>query len=468
MTIPTRILLALLCLLAISQIPFQALAIESVPSSSERFYDMLIVTKENNPGWMLNAYPSFAPNSSLLSRVQQAPAELLASAGKEDQRIYTSYNLSDEERAQFEHSLTLLPKAFLKPLRENLLGFYFINDFKTSGWAHWILDENSLDIKFIIMLHPKVLKMSLSEWLTDKENSAFLPDQNGLKVNINAGHSLTGLTGILIHECAHIFDYVHHVTPCLERLAYDIIKIKSPELIKEYQKYGTPFLQNVWPKNQDDLAPQFKKLIPKRPIFYAVEKKKLPLKVGLKLHRKMHQMPYSSLYSLIGWGEDYAEMALFHQITQVLKQPYGIEFSRKDQLIFKSYPMEHPLVRARFPIIENYHQYPNAIPTPTKLPLDKICGEYERVLPSNAFHHVTINLNNDESLQWTNRANVSWQINIIKNSLSSGKDHPYQNNVTQGEAPPVFLDYHMDWRQPETGEIKLCAIHHLGEWYMRL
>ena len=466
---PKKIILLILAALALVSFLLVANPSQETETKTKTLAENILELQKNFPGWFINAYPSFDPTTPLLSRIKQAPPKLLASASKEDQRDYTAYKLSPEELETFRISLGQLPKAFLKPLQDRLIGIYFITDLKTSGWTQLIIDKESLeDRHYIMMLHPKVLHMSLSEWLTDKENSAFLSDQNGLKVRVNAGDQVSGLTGILIHECAHIFDFVHHVTPYLGSLTYDIIQKKSPDQIKQYQKYGTPFLQSVWPNAQDALASEFKKLIEKRPIFYASEKEKLNLSEGLKLHQNMVNLPCPSLYSLIGWGEDYAEMAMFHHITKVLKQPYQIEFYEGEEIVFESEPMTHALVKSRLPIIESYHDYPISIPTPEKLPFYKIVGQYERVLPSNPYHHVSISLKNDLRFIWTNEANVSWRINVNKNSLKSGNDHHYRHDVNNGNIPADYLNYHMDWRQSESGEIRLCAIHHLGEWYVRL
>ena len=84
-----------------------------------------------------------------------------------------------------------------------------------SGLTDYVLNERG-DLFAIMVFNPDALKMDISAWMTIRENSCFIKDDPSVRIRVNCGTQYKGFLYALLHESAHLVDYVDHRTPYVE------------------------------------------------------------------------------------------------------------------------------------------------------------------------------------------------------------------------------------------------------------
>lgn len=293
-----------------------------------------------------NFFPK-ALHLPLEERHQVCPDPVLKLLSDWDQRDYKAHTLTHDQKKEFKKCINLLPNSYKRILKESLLGIYFIPDFLTSGYAD-VCYTDSLEAKCYLVIRPDVFEKSLSQWLSEKENTCFIQDTAEVKISINAGNQYSGLLGILLHESSHIVDYIERFTPNVDDgirpyyIAHNI-PIKEPH-----------FSKHIW-EDQKQLSPSITFPDRKNISFYGMNKgPKISLSKAKNIYEQLEQTPFASLYASKLRAEDFAEMAMFYYLTHNLKQPYTIEIFRQNEKVYQYKPLKNPIVLKRVKVLQKH------------------------------------------------------------------------------------------------------------------
>ena len=279
----------------------------------------------------------FNRQSDLPDRIGTAPDFVLDYWSQQDGRQYAAHDLSPEERDIFRQCLADLPETYKTILKERLIGIYVVDDFLGSGLADYVLDENDR-VYTILLFNPLVLQDNLTDLVTRKENTCFIPDRPDMSIAVNLDDRLPGLLYILMHEATHIVDYVNRCTPYVEP---DILKIKG-----NFSE-PRPFTDRLWAdytRFRDDCVFAYKDQV----TFYGMSQgPKITISAAADVYRAMAGVPVASLYGTFNWAEDFAEYMTFRYLTKEKGTDYTITVSDKGKIVFQYQPFENEQVADR-------------------------------------------------------------------------------------------------------------------------
>jgi hypothetical protein len=284
----------------------------------------------------------FDRNSDLISRVQETPEFVLDYLREMDNmESYTSYELSEFEINMFNEYLSLLPENNRIIMEEKLIGIYFVKNLYGSALADYVIAEDN-EIYNILVINPAVMNFTLSEWISMRENSCFINNDN--RIQIDCGDKYTGLLYALLHESAHIVDYNKRITPFAE---YGSFLVSNDKFDEENQ-----FYKIIW-KSYREVKKKYDKPFMSNISFYGLYGGPyIDCTEAENIYNQLIKSPFCSLYSCMSWAEDYAELVTWFYLTEVLGQPYTIKINSSDGL--KSFsPLKNEQVIERFEIAKS-------------------------------------------------------------------------------------------------------------------
>ena len=91
---------------------------------------------------------------------------------------YSIYLLSESEKDILKEYIELLPGQYKEILKNKLIGIYFINNLYGNGIADYVVDENN-EIYTILIINSTVFNCTVSELVTEKENSCYNREEMG-------------------------------------------------------------------------------------------------------------------------------------------------------------------------------------------------------------------------------------------------------------------------------------------------
>ncbi|MDB6095239.1 MAG: putative secreted protein [Verrucomicrobia bacterium] len=289
---------------------------------------------------------TYAPDWSapLGQRVRPVPDDLLRYFQILDRLdAYESYEPTPAERVLLTEYLALLPLPLQQMMRDRLAGIYFIKHLKASGWTGIALDpDDASKLYYCLVINPESLQQDLSAWMTKKETGAFLPDDSGLHVQINAGTQYRGLLYVLLHEGAHMLDCARLVTPFLAADVRDLYQL---------DEQPTTYTQAIW-RDYAHPLPAFD--YPKRAQirFYGLGGgTKVKLSDAPAIYRTLQHGPFVSIYASTNWADDFADLFTYTYLTHKLGQPYELTIKQGETFVFRYSPIEGEGVRARLPVL---------------------------------------------------------------------------------------------------------------------
>jgi hypothetical protein len=280
----------------------------------------------------------FDPSAPLIDRVKEAPDFLLMYLQDiiDTSQNSTPYIPSEEEAAVIQSNLSILPPSYLENLQKRLVGIYFINNWIGSGITDYVLDSDNEVFTFIIV-NPETMRNDISEWITYKESSCFLPngqEDSSITITVDCGNEYSGLAYVLLHETSHIMDFVHHYTP--------YVMAELGQSVSE-----TDFVRGTWMDYYNPV--QDADFILREDItFYGKDNGPLiHASQASELYQALGKTPFVSLYGSQNWVEDFAEYYTWYYFTAQLHQPYRIIISRDGMTEMIYEPMESDLVQER-------------------------------------------------------------------------------------------------------------------------
>ncbi len=322
-----------------------ALAVSCSSASREENYIREVL---KSPQKQLENY-SFDPESPLISRVKTAPLFVIKHLRRSDRMEgYQTYRPLPREMTVISNALENLPPLAKKVLRDRLVGLYFIENLTGSGFTDWILDKNGR-VYCLIGINPLTLGMTVSEWLTWKEKTAFRDDGSGVTLSIDCGQKYSGFLGILLHEAAHAVDYIRTVTPYVDYSTY-ALRVSRKETLSM-----TEFVKGIW---ETSMKPLPEHDFPERSrITFYLSSEKTPhsLSRAPELYRRLEGSPFVSLYGTISWSEDLAEFLMYYHLSEALGQGYSITVSPPDEPAKAYRPLSKPSVRKRIRSLRSFY-----------------------------------------------------------------------------------------------------------------
>lgn len=254
----------------------------------------------------------------LESRLGLMPGRVLELYRRMDGRAdYAAYMPTAGEKALFMEYLRLMPPAVERLFRERCAGLYFVTNFTGNGITSWALDEKG-KMYFTMALNPAAFTRSLSETLTERESSCFIPEE-GWEVAVDAGTEYKGLAYSVFHEASHAVDYIIGITPLVDPGVPEASRVKG-RLKAEFE--------TIWAEH-DRPRPEYDYKLRDRLTFYGFGGgPRIAFRNAARVYDGLRGSPFISLYGSRSWAEDFAELTAFHLITKKLRQPYSISVFR--------------------------------------------------------------------------------------------------------------------------------------------
>lgn len=266
----------------------------------------------------------FSSASALEDRITVMPAALLEHFRVWDQRPgYASYKPSTADKALLMEYLRLLPPVYERIFKERCVGIYFVSGFLGNGVTTWVIGPED-KVYFNITLNPDSLKAGLSETLTKRERSCFIP-RAGWDVKVDAGAKYKGLLYAIFHEGTHGLDYAAGISPycddTMPKFYWPAEPVSGSSFFKVWSGYFAP-LKRFDYRGRGAIT------------FYGLGGgPKIDITESKYVYEGLKDSPFLSLYGSRSWAEDLAELSTFAVLTGKLGQPYRILIQSPDALI---------------------------------------------------------------------------------------------------------------------------------------
>lgn len=249
----------------------------------------------------------------------------------------TNHALTEAEQQKVSHAFSLLPPMHLRILKEHLHSISFMDNMPNTALTSPIEPEGKTN-QFNITFRAGILKQTISEWATWKEQTLYDNSGNSpLVVEIDAG-KLDAFLYVLLHEATHVVDAVLKLTPHME------------ENDTEFEH--TAYTKNIWrlfnvPEtgftNSELEKPRFR------------SGKVQPIELAGNIYNSLEKTPFVSLYGMASWYEDIAELLTIFHLTNKLKQPFVIYVKDDGKIESKFEPMKNRLVKGRIKLLDIFY-----------------------------------------------------------------------------------------------------------------
>lgn len=284
-------------------------------------------------------------NKKIISRVTRPPAVVLEYLNKLDNAKYDFHVPDFSENQKIQKSLSKLPPAIKSILQKKLVGIYFVNDFATNGLMDYVVDEKNNLYGFLVF-RTEVLHLDISESLTSKEKTIFIPDDSGFNIRMEMGKKSSALNYILLHESIHLLDLTNRISPWLEPA------VKKLQIEKNRSNKAR-LIDDIWTGYKLPLQ-KFDFHRRNQITFYGFQNgPKIRMQDVVALYSSLAQSPFVSLYGATIWPEDLAELLTFYALKKYYGMELRINISKNNRNIRSFQPLEFPLVKKRLEIVKN-------------------------------------------------------------------------------------------------------------------
>lgn len=245
---------------------------------------------------------------------------------------YMAYTPGEEELKIVRSIIDNIPEKMAKDIAPRFLGVFFIENLVGSAITDFLYDGK--DIYTFIVFNSKVLRMGASDWITDKEKSAFILDSPEYDIKIDIGNDIPGFYYIFYHEFAHAYDYVFKVTPREEHMDSAKEFVDNLRLRKGCKDY--PFVCKVWeayalPTEGYDFEGR------ENITFYGLSNgPKLNISEAAEIYRNLEKSSFVTLYGAQSWMEDFAEYTAMYMSSEVLGRPWELTVTKNGNTIYKT------------------------------------------------------------------------------------------------------------------------------------
>ncbi|ALM50461.1 hypothetical protein AMR72_17145 [Flavobacterium psychrophilum] len=265
---------------------------------------------------------------ALADRIQSAPQGVFIKfreAGMEP----VNHVLTANEKEKVGKAFSILPPLHQKVLKEHLHSISFMDNMPNTALTSPV-ETSGPKKMFNITFRAEILKETISQWATWKENTCYVESEgNEFQVIIDAGN-LNAVVYIMLHEATHVVDAVLNITPHTS----DVDALVA----------HTPFTADIWieinkPKEKATNAlletTRFRSGNP------------IAISSATEVYEALNQTPFVSLYSMASWYEDLAEILTIYHLTQNMKQPFKILVKKKGVIVCTYEPFTNKQVVKR-------------------------------------------------------------------------------------------------------------------------
>jgi hypothetical protein len=289
-----------------------------------------------------NTQKQFAldPNSPLISRIATTPDDIIKrfrDAGMSP----TEHILTKNEKESIALAIASLPPLHKRVLKQHLKSISFLDNMPNTALTSPVTNGNGVNL-YHITFRAGILHQTISEWVTEKEQTLFVKGDSAVKVSIQAG-LLSALTYVLLHEGTHVVDGSLHL------ISADSIAGKPRQ-----NAFTTNFSNGVW-KDINTLAWPFTDTIVVKSRFRPGGR---PFKSdeATRVYSGLSQTPFVSLYSTASWHEDLAELLTVYHLNQILKQPFRLVIAKNGREVFNYEPMKSAVVKRRIKLLNYFYK----------------------------------------------------------------------------------------------------------------
>lgn len=262
---------------------------------------------------------------------------------------YMAYTPGEEELKIIRSVLDNIPEKMAHDISPRFLGVFFIENLVGSAITDFLYDGK--DIYTFIVFNPKVLRMNASDWITEKEKSAFEMDSPEYDLKIDIGNDIPGFYYIFYHEFAHAYDYVFKVTPgekTMDTTEQYLLDLRNRKGCGNY-----PFVCRIWenydlPHEGTDFDGR------DRITFYGLNKGPLmKISEARSIYENLEGSPYVSLYGAQSWMEDFAEYVAMYVSVESLGRPWELSLTKNgDEIYHASRPINRGNIASRKKLVE--------------------------------------------------------------------------------------------------------------------
>lgn len=277
--------------------------------------------------------------ATALAAAQGAPDALRSRVAPPDEEVLQAYRdsgvpnpaahtLTDDEWAKVDAAISALPELHRRVLQQHLRRLSFVDVPPGGGNALTrVVDPKAAQKQIDIAFRAGLLHETLTEFLNGKESGIFEPDRSGQTVTIEAGDS-SALVYVLLHEATHAVDGTLGIST-------------TP---------NSRFQAGIW-LDRTRLAPPYDRSMIQSTAFRRGPR--TPLARAQALYQALSRTPFVSLYATAAAGEDLAELVAWEQLATQRHQSLAIIVKDAGgKIVYRYEPLRSPLVRSRFPAVE--------------------------------------------------------------------------------------------------------------------
>ena len=222
-------------------------------------------------------------------------------------------------------------------LKTKTYPYLFVENLIGAGITDWVINRETGEQFYTIMLNPRLFHMSAKSWLEYRANSMFTGGDYHISY-ANIPH-VSALTYALLHETAHIIDFEQRHTPIVD------------PLIREYRDVSnspTAFTQHIWHDySQPEPAYDFAYRDQLNAYHLSVKRgyinnAKLP-----EIFTSLSQRPFVTLYASLSWAEDFADLSALYYLQNMGETPLRLQLKKGKETITDIMPLSSPLNQQR-------------------------------------------------------------------------------------------------------------------------
>ncbi|RYF95861.1 MAG: hypothetical protein EOO02_22895 [Chitinophagaceae bacterium] len=246
--------------------------------------------------------------------------------------------LTSIEVAIVKDAFSKLPVGILSVLEDHLENISFMDSMPNTALTSPLIPDSGLQ-RFNITFRAGILKETISQWATKKENTLFNKRNNpGFEIRVNGG-DLNALVYVLLHEATHVADAVLKATPHPDSLDEKVLQ--------------TNYTKEAWQMMNKPLPVYIDTLL-ERTLFRGGAP--LDIELAPEIYMRLRKTPFPSLYGMASWFEDVAELETIYHLNKVLRQPFEVMVLRNNKIISKFDPLENHLVNSRIKYLAMFYQ----------------------------------------------------------------------------------------------------------------
>lgn len=271
----------------------------------------------------------FDSSTPLASRITLPPDTVIRQFHIGVTSSLTMHEPNEAEREMVVKAIEQLPSFARQAFREHVRTISFLDGIAGNGTT--MLETDSKESTFNVVIRASILHENISEFLTRKERACYLGGDSAETISVDAG-SFSALLYVLLHESVHVIDISN-------RHGQD----GSPHLLAGADP--SQLVQGIWVDATTPIAAYQSTLL--EGSWFRTRKPVSIFKAEVT-YQMLARTPFVSLYGSSNWYDDIAELVACYYLTEVLHQPYQIILRNRTETLYSLEPMDSKLVQTRF------------------------------------------------------------------------------------------------------------------------